>query len=228
MKKAFYVSLIIFSAFFILATAIFIYGFHMANKGEEDTRWLIHEMWGGDFFEEKNNATRPEDAMLIKSLSVGFPSRDEVDRYLEKNICKDNTRECREYILIAANAQAGVNGIDEARKLLALAAVRAKEASAGECPIRFELAYLNLVRHGLQKERKNKNYNGMIIKAVNKIKEDGGFLYNLRSVECVYESKVAPEIFRSYVSLIEKIMAGGGHGMKWSAAVIRRKLNNKD
>ncbi len=196
MKKVF--CLIIGGVLILACAAIYV-----TYLGEKSSSWITIKMWKTPYFNVSTGGLGKEEMVNLMSLQPSIVEKDGVVAYLSAHKCKIGTVECAFDSLSAANILVEAGELERGLKLIE--AVRQGFKESESCPISFESSLL------LYKIKTFSNMEFLDViseasAAVDKIKNAGGLIYDLRTQVCEDLAKEKPELFHEYVILISRAM----------------------
>lgn len=191
-------SVVVFVAVLFLGSSLYV-----SFIGKRDSAWLLVEMWQAPYFNAAKGGLAHEEVVNLMTLQPFIADEGSVTAYLSANKCEDATYACMLNTLSAANILVGAGEVELGLKLIE--AARQKTEKKANCPISIESSILLYKLKMFSREE----YLEAVSEAtatVNKVRERGGLLYNLRTQECTILAKERPELFHEYVIMVSRAM----------------------
>ncbi len=191
-------------------------GRYVTDIGEEKSRWIRSDFWSGSYFNISKGRLSEIEVTSLKVLDERWVKDQGVINYLGRVKCRDHNEFCALTMVSMANLLIGSGEGDSGLKLLE----EVRRAGVGQCPINFELSILNYKAHALASLglRAARAESGAVLE---KIKRQGGLIYDLRNKSCNELVEEKPELFHQYAVLLSKVMMYAGDDDAKAAAYIQ-------
>lgn len=191
-------------------------GRYVTDVGEEKSRWIRSGFWSGSYFNVSKGRLSEIEIVNLKVLDERWVKDQGVINYLGRVKCRDHNEFCVLTMISMANLLIGSGESDSGLKLLE----EVRRAGVGQCTINFELSILNYKAHalaslGLPAARVE---SGAVLE---KIKRQGGLIYDLRNEACNQLAEEKSELFHQYVVLVSRVMGYAGGDMAKAGAYIQ-------
>lgn len=209
--------LIIGSLLLAAFIAFWVYGNSVITVGERESRWIVQEMWGGNYLNSRMNNIEEYERINLLSLREGSSKNQELITYVVKNKCSDDSERCYFVMTSASNLLIDGDEYDSGLKGMVEAVNRIKASDF--CPIAYESAILKYKIKVLSSKSIEAARNSSI-GILKKIKLNGGLMKSLRTKSCVKMANNKPEFFHEYTFLVAHLMGFAGGDFAKAGAYI--------
>ncbi|WP_152222310.1 hypothetical protein [Pseudomonas sp. SCB32] len=199
-------ALVVLVVLVVVGGVVFL-SFKVSGDGERDSRWIREGMWKGGYFNRSRGRLDEDEVVNIVSLKEGASKNQGLLNYVGSKKCALGGAGCVFKTLTAANVLIDAAEFENALRLLE--GVRRQVDLEGLCPIGLELSLLNYKVAQLTKMSSQKAISEAE-STVERIKERGGLVKDLRVSSCDAMARDKPEFFHEYVVLVSKVMRMGG------------------
>ncbi|VXB27546.1 conserved hypothetical protein [Pseudomonas sp. 8BK] len=189
---------------FFVFFVFFVFALCVSFFGKKDSLWLVRDMWPVHYFNTVGGGLVHEEIVNLMTLQPGVSDDSAVAGYVSGSRCEDATYACMLNTLSAANILFGVGELESGLKLIETA--RKKIVKGADCPISIESSVL-LYKIKMFSVGAFFDVVPEAVATVNKIRTDGGVLYDLRTQSCAKLAKERPELFHEYVVVVSRVMA---------------------
>lgn len=194
-----------------------VYGNSLVVVGERESRWIIKDMWGVNYFNVRLGSIDEYDRINLLSLKEGSSKNQELITYVVKNKCEDASERC--YLIMTSASNLLIDGAEYDSGLRGVVEAVNRVKANNFCPIAYESAILKykikvLSSKGVGSARSASR------SILNKIKLNGGLMKSLKTESCVSLLKTKPEYFHEYAVLIANLMGFAGGDLAKAGAYI--------
>ncbi|OHC31413.1 MAG: hypothetical protein A2Y50_09940 [Pseudomonadales bacterium RIFCSPLOWO2_12_59_9] len=200
-----------------LFVALWIYGNTAISVGEQESRWIIQDMWGEGYFNSAVGGLEGYERINLLSLQKGSSKNQELITYVVRNKCTDGSERC--YVIMTSASNLLIDGGEFDSGLRGAVEAVGRVKTSDVCPIVFESAVLKykikvLSSKGISSAR------SMSKDILKKIKLNGGLMRDLRTKSCTDLSGIKPAYFHEYALLVAYVMGFAGGDLAKAGAYI--------
>tara|TARA_R110002020_G_C16235033_1_gene768708 strand:- start:919 stop:1602 length:684 start_codon:yes stop_codon:yes gene_type:complete len=201
----------------LVGFAVYLYGNYVISVGTVESKWIREDMWDAQYFNQVAPGLTDDEAVNLATLQSGAADNDKLVHIVKSARCMENNERCHLNDLSYANLLLDLGDYDKAMKVAENA--YSKYGSETSCPIGFESTML---LYGVSRvsDAKSSDLKSHANSFVNKLKEQGGVVFDLRTEECDELARQKPERFSEYVMLVARVMAMGDRNLSYASAVI--------
>ncbi|NQD95151.1 hypothetical protein HP532_21090 [Pseudomonas sp. CrR25] len=212
------VKLLVYSGvLMVVFFAFWVYGNSLITVGERESRWIIQDMWGANYFNVRLGGIEEYERINLLSLQEGSSKNQELITYVVKNKCNDGSERC--YLIMTSASNLLIDGAEYDSGLRGVVEAVSRVKAKNFCPIAYESAIIKykikmLSSKGIDSAR---SASRNILK---KIKLNGGLMKSLKTESCINLSKIKPEYFHEYAVLVAHLMGFAGGDLAKAGAYI--------